>query len=67
MTDIRSTNPVMNPYQRPTGWKTYFQAIWDTINLSDFAFEIYYALKFFVDFVRGKPGTHAESTKLQRT
>ncbi|CAD6587708.1 MAG: hypothetical protein TREMPRED_004830 [Tremellales sp. Tagirdzhanova-0007] len=61
------TNPVMNPYQRPTGVKTYFQAIWDTINLSDFAFELYYALKFFVDFVRGKPGTHAESTKLQRT
>ncbi|WRT66011.1 uncharacterized protein IL334_002962 [Kwoniella shivajii] len=60
------TDPLKNPYQRKTGFKTYCQAIWDTINLLDFCVEIYLACKFFVDFIRGKPGTHS-STKIQRT
>ncbi len=64
--DSSSTDPRINPYQRPTGTKTYFQAIWDTINLTDFGLEIYYALKFFFDYFRGKPGTHGTSTKLQK-
>ena len=67
MINLNSTNPAINPYQRKTGVRTYFQAIWDTINFTDFVLEIYYALKFFVDFMRGKPGTRAESTKLQQT
>ncbi|WWC60659.1 uncharacterized protein I303_103234 [Kwoniella dejecticola CBS 10117] len=61
------TDPLKNPHQRKTSIKTYFQAIWDTINLADFGLEIYLACKFFVDYMRGKPGTHSSSTKLQRT
>ncbi|WWD18220.1 hypothetical protein CI109_102670 [Kwoniella shandongensis] len=61
------TDRMKNPHQRKTGFKTYCQAIWDTINLSDFFVEIYYACKFFVDYIRGVPGTHSSSTKLQRT
>nr|XP_019050727.1 hypothetical protein I302_01168 [Kwoniella bestiolae CBS 10118]OCF29657.1 hypothetical protein I302_01168 [Kwoniella bestiolae CBS 10118] len=61
------TDPLKNPHQRHTSIKTYFQAIWDTINLSDFGLEIYLACKFLVDYIRGKPGTHSSSTKLQRT
>ncbi|WWC88208.1 uncharacterized protein L201_003113 [Kwoniella dendrophila CBS 6074] len=61
------TDPLKNPHQRHTSFKTYLQAIWDTINLSDFGLEIYLACKFLVDYIRGKPGTHSSSTKLQRT
>ncbi|KIR56013.1 hypothetical protein I315_01077 [Cryptococcus gattii Ru294] len=61
------TDPQKNPYQRATNFKTYLQAIWDTINLSDFFSEIYLACKFFVDYARGKPGTHSGATKLQKT
>ncbi|OCF31838.1 hypothetical protein I317_03341 [Kwoniella heveanensis CBS 569] len=61
------TDPTKNPYQRKTGIKTYFQAIWDTINLSDFAVEIYLSCKFLIDYIRGKPGTHSRPTKLQST
>ncbi|KAK8865604.1 hypothetical protein IAR55_000748 [Kwoniella newhampshirensis] len=61
------TDRAKNPRQRETGFKTYCQAIWDTINLADFFVEIYLACKFFVDYMRGVPGTHSSSTKLQRT
>ncbi|WVQ71333.1 hypothetical protein IAR50_000861 [Cryptococcus sp. DSM 104548] len=61
------TDPEKNPHQRETNFKTYLQAIWDTINLSDFAIEVYRACKFFVNYARGVPGTHSDSTKLQRT
>ncbi|EIW65413.1 hypothetical protein TREMEDRAFT_36313, partial [Tremella mesenterica DSM 1558] len=64
-TDYTSTK--MNPYQRKTGVATYFQAIWDTINLSDFALELYRACKFFIDYLRGKPGTHGAPTMMQKT
>ena len=57
----------MNPNQRPTNFKTYLSAIWDTINLSDFAVEIWAALKFFVLYMLGRPGTHSQATKLQKT
>ena len=57
----------MNPIQRPTGWRTYFQAIWDTINLSDFGLEIWLAIKFFFNFLRGKEGTRSQPTKMQQT
>ena len=62
-----STNTAMNPIQRPTGWRTYFQAIWDTINLSDFGLEIWLAIKFFFNFLRGKEGTRSQPTKMQQT
>ncbi|ORX35039.1 organic solute transporter Ostalpha-domain-containing protein [Kockovaella imperatae] len=61
------TSPEMNPNQRPTNARTYFSAIWDTINLSDFAAEIWAALKFFVAFILGRPGTHSRQTKMQKT
>ena len=64
---VFSTKSKINPYQRPTSYRTYFQAIWDTINLSDFCLEIWRAIKFFVDYVRGKPGTHGDATMLQKT
>lgn len=64
---MRSTNPAINPYQRPTGARTYFAAIWDTINLSDFVVEIWLALHFFLDFLLGRPGTRSQSTKMQKT
>jgi len=62
-----STDPKMNPAQRPTGWGTYFQAIWDTVNLSDFGIEIWLAIKFFFNFLRGVEGTRSQPTKMQQT
>lgn len=64
---LRSTNPKINPVQRPTGFKTYCQAIWDTINLTDFVLEIWHALVFFVNYMRGKPGTRGHTTQFQKT
>ncbi|GFZ43421.1 hypothetical protein JCM24511_01141 [Saitozyma sp. JCM 24511] len=61
------TNPKINPVQRPTGFKTYCQAIWDTINLTDFVLEIWHALVFFVNYMRGKPGTRGHTTQFQKT
>ncbi|TYJ53631.1 hypothetical protein B9479_005718 [Cryptococcus floricola] len=61
------TDPSKNPHQRETNFRTYLQAIWDTVNLSDFGVEVYRACRFFVNYARGKPGTHSESTMLQRT
>ena len=62
-----STSPELNPNIRQTGWKTYFQAIWDTINLSDFGREIWLSTKFFFNFLMGKRGVKGEETKLQKT
>ncbi|RPD55176.1 DUF300-domain-containing protein [Lentinus tigrinus ALCF2SS1-7] len=49
-------------------WKEYkikgairygaWRALWDSINYADFAHEIAGSIKFFVDYARGKPGTH---------
>ncbi|KAI0773041.1 DUF300-domain-containing protein [Trametes elegans] len=35
-----------------------WRPLWDSINYSDFAVEIAGSIKFFVDYARGKPGTH---------
>ncbi|TFK87895.1 DUF300-domain-containing protein [Polyporus arcularius HHB13444] len=35
-----------------------WRALWDSINYSDFAHEIAGSIKFFIDYARGKPGTH---------
>ncbi|KAL1940982.1 hypothetical protein VTO73DRAFT_7618 [Trametes versicolor] len=35
-----------------------WRPLWDSINYSDFAHEIAGSLRFFVDYARGKPGTH---------
>jgi hypothetical protein len=33
--------------------------LWDSVNYTDFAIEIFGSLKFFIDYARGKPHTHA--------
>ena len=63
----RSTDPGKNPNLRQTNARTYFSAIWDTINLSDFFIEIWASIRFFFDFTRRRPGTHGQHTKLQKT
>ncbi|KAL7278336.1 hypothetical protein ACG7TL_008312 [Trametes sanguinea] len=35
-----------------------WRPLWDSINYKDFAIEILGSLKFFIDYARGKPGTH---------
>ncbi|CAL1702876.1 unnamed protein product [Somion occarium] len=35
-----------------------WRPLWDSINYTDFAIEIYGSLKFFVDYFRGKPHAH---------
>lgn len=49
-------------------WKEYtlkggehtsiWRPLWDSINYTDFAIEIFGSLKFYIDYLRGKPGTH---------
>ncbi|KAI0824333.1 DUF300-domain-containing protein [Trametes gibbosa] len=41
-------------HQRTSVWRP----LWDSINYSDFAHEIAGSLRFFIDYWRGKPGTH---------
>ncbi|KAI6141602.1 DUF300-domain-containing protein [Pisolithus tinctorius] len=36
-----------------------WRPLWDSINYKDFAVEIVGSLKFFVDYIRGKPSTHS--------
>ncbi|KAH9850854.1 DUF300-domain-containing protein [Lenzites betulinus] len=35
-----------------------WRPLWDSINYSDFAHEIAGSIRFFIDYWRGKPGTH---------
>ncbi|KDQ10908.1 hypothetical protein BOTBODRAFT_177792 [Botryobasidium botryosum FD-172 SS1] len=49
-------------YTDPNGRKTsIWRPLWDSINYSDFALEIWYSIKFYIDYARGKP--HARSSK----
>jgi Organic solute transporter Ostalpha len=41
-----------------------WRPIWDSINFSDFAIEIWSSFAFFVDYARGKPHTHSQRTDL---
>jgi len=45
------------PGARPT---SIWRPLWDSINISDFALEIWQSLKFFVDYMRGVPETHGQ-------
>ncbi|KAH9940132.1 organic solute transporter Ostalpha-domain-containing protein [Epithele typhae] len=55
-------------------WKEYvipgrpktgvWRPLWDSINYSDFAREIWGSIKFFGDYWRGKPGTHGPRVQL---
>lgn len=38
-----------------------WRPLWDSINFSDFLYEIWTSLKFFFDFVRRKPHTRSEA------
>ncbi|PFH53611.1 hypothetical protein AMATHDRAFT_137523 [Amanita thiersii Skay4041] len=43
----------------PTG---VWRPLWDSINFSDFVREIASSIKFYVDYIRGKPGTRSQLT-----
>lgn len=38
--------------------------LWDSINFSDFAAEIWGSLKFFIDYMRGRPGTRTQKMNM---
>ncbi|KAJ3893147.1 DUF300-domain-containing protein [Lentinula edodes] len=40
-----------------------WRPLWDSINFSDFALEIWYSLKFFIAYIRGVPETHSRFAK----
>lgn len=37
-----------------------WRPLWDSINYTDFAMEIVSSLRFFVDYIQGKPSTHSQ-------
>ncbi|KAF5376799.1 hypothetical protein D9757_009505 [Collybiopsis confluens] len=39
-----------------------WRPLWDSINYSDFALEIWGSLRFFIDYMRGAPETHSSET-----
>ncbi|KAI0326498.1 DUF300-domain-containing protein [Cubamyces sp. BRFM 1775] len=41
-----------------------WRPLWDSINYSDFAIEIAGSLKFFIDYARGRPGTHGPRVQI---
>lgn len=50
----------VNEYKIEGAPKTrIWRPLWDSINYKDFGVEILGSLKFFVDYVRGKPSTHS--------
>lgn len=55
------TNLAIQPIQRVTGCKTFCQAFWDTVNLADFAVEIWESCRFFFDYIRGVPYTRSRN------
>lgn len=48
---------VVSGYEKTSIWKP----LWDSINYTDFAVEIWGSLKFYFDYSRKKPGTHGPS------
>jgi len=40
-----------------------WRPLWDSINYSDFVLEIFGSLRFFFDYIRGKPSTHSSAMK----
>jgi len=50
-----------NEYATNDGSHTsIWRALWDRINYTDFAMEIFGSLKFFIDYARGKPNTRGQ-------
>lgn len=45
--------------RRAKGKTSIWRPLWDSINFSDFAREIWSSLSFFFDYIRGKPETHS--------
>ncbi|RDB24596.1 hypothetical protein Hypma_008230 [Hypsizygus marmoreus] len=41
-----------------------WRPLWDSINYSDFAYEILGSLRFFVEYARGKPQTHGHGHRV---
>jgi len=52
-----------NEYRRKEGSPatSIWRPIWDSINISDFIMEIISSLRFFVDYMRGKPFTSSKN------
>jgi len=48
----------------PTG---IWHPLWDSLNFSDFAVEIFGSLKFFVDYARGRPTAHGHGHRVPTT
>ncbi|KAI0668072.1 DUF300-domain-containing protein [Trametes maxima] len=44
-----------------------WRPLWDSINYSDFAHEIAGSIRFFIDYARGKPGTHGPRAQVTDT
>jgi len=40
-----------------------WRPLWDSINISDFFMEIINSLRFYVDYMRGKPNTHSKGSR----
>jgi len=54
-----------NEYKVQGAKKTsIWRPLWDSINFSDFAVEIFGSFRFFFDYIRGKPATHAASSRI---
>jgi len=53
--------------RRAKGLTSIWKPLWDSINFSDFAKEIWSSLSFFFDFIRGKPEAHSHIGKKEHT
>ena len=45
---------------RPRTFGNYLRFIWDVVWFGDFAMELWTATLFFIDYLRGKPGTRSK-------
>lgn len=52
--------------RRAKGITSIWKPLWDSINYSDFAREIWSSLSFFFDYFRGKPEAHSGSIKKKK-
>ncbi|KAI5121000.1 hypothetical protein M0805_000461 [Coniferiporia weirii] len=51
------------PYRSKEGKTSIGRPLLDSINYSDFAREIMSSIRFFIDYLRGKPGTHTPKSR----
>jgi hypothetical protein len=58
--------PASEYKSKGSGHTGILSPLWDSINYSDFVREIYTSLKFFVDYMRGKPDTRERKDELEQ-